>query len=353
MYGAQGQRRAVRGRLGTVAAALAVCGSLVMLAAGCGPSAESSASGNYRVGVVLNTFTNPAIKSIATAIEDAAKSKYPGSQFQVQSSDNLQDQIAKAETMISSGVQALGLEPWDAGGITPVLEQAKRAGIPVFLIVDDVPGAVEQGLAAGYIGVDETEGGKVVAQALSKELGGKGKVAILEGAAGDAAANQRTAGFLSGIQGTDLDVVASADGGWARDQGLKVATDMLTAHPDLTAIFAENDEMAFGARSAIQAAGKDGQVVLAGYNGTCTGLQATMTGQFQIDGILYLGLVGTQFVNDAVAILNGGKVAPREYLPFAALTTQQLQDVRSGKLTDVPGVADLRPRLEAAESGNC
>ncbi len=355
MYGANGKRGAIRGRL-RAAIALAACGSLVMLASGCASSdgsSKSSSSGNYRVGVVLNTFTNPAIKSIGDAITQSAKSKYPKSQFQVQGSDNLQDQLAKAQTMIASGVQALGLEPWDAGGITPVLQQAKAAKIPVFLIVDDVPGAVEKGLAAGYIGVDETAGGKLVGQALSKELGGKGEVAILEGAAGDAAANQRTAGFKSGIQGTGLDLVASADAGWARDKGLAVATDILTAHPDLDAIFAENDEMAFGAASAAKAAGKQDQVVIAGYNGTCTGLQATLKGQFQMDGILYLDLVGTKFVDDAVKTIEGGKVSPRNLTPFSALTTQQLQDVRTGKLTSVPGVADLRPRLETAWSGKC
>src|SRR4051812_48195883 len=82
MYGAKIQRGAVRGRLGA-AAAVVMCGSLAMFTAGCGSSNESSngssSSGNYRVGVVLNTFTNPAIKSIGDAITKAGKSKYPDS----------------------------------------------------------------------------------------------------------------------------------------------------------------------------------------------------------------------------------------------------------------------------------
>ena len=366
MYGAKRKRLMARGRTGATVAAVALCGCLVLLISACGSttsssapssgasSASNSASGqNYRVGVVLDDLTNPAIQAIADGMSAEVKSKYPQVHLQIQGSTDLQDEVAKAQTMITSGVSALGLEAYTGPGVMPVLQQAKSAHIPVFMVEDNAPGAVQQGLAVTFIAADETQGGYLVGQAMAKALGGRGKVAIVEGAAGDATAEARTAGFMSAIRGTKIKVVASADGNWEQDTGLSVTGPILTANPDLNGIFAENDLMGLGALQAIQQAHKEGRIFLAGYNGSCQGLQATLQGKFQLDGILYLKAVGQRFVDDVVAYRRGAKVPPRDVLPIAALTTSQLQGVRAGTLTSVPVVSELRPLVQTASSGHC
>ena len=51
-------------------------------------------------------------------------------------------------------------------------------------------------------------------------------------------------------------IVASQTGNFARDKGRQVTETLLQAHPEANVIYAHNDEMAIGAVSAIQAAGK-------------------------------------------------------------------------------------------------
>jgi ABC-type sugar transport system substrate-binding protein len=210
---------------------------------------------------------------------------------------------------------------------------------------------VKQGLAVSFIGFNEAKGGALVGSAMRAALK-TGDVAILEGAAGDAPAISRTKGFKSALAGSGLKIVAASPGDWARDKGLTVATDMLTAHPNLKGIFAHNDEMAFGALAAISAAGKKGDIYLASYNGTCIGLQAALKGDFQVEGILFLEDEGRRFVRQAVAYLGGKKVPKRDILPILALRSSQLRAVLKGtKLKGVP--SSLRARLQDASKGKC
>jgi ABC-type sugar transport system substrate-binding protein len=298
---------------------------------------------------VLQNYTNPAIKDIGLAAVDEAR-KFPNVKVTDQDSQNLQDQVAKAETFISQKVDALGLEPWEGAAIFPTLRKAKDAKIPVLMVQDDAPGAVPQGLAITYIASDEEEGGRLVGVWLLKQLKGQGKVAIIEGAPGDSPAIARSKGFLKAVSGTGLKIVVRQTANWARDQGLRVATDILTANPDLNAIFAHNDEMAFGALQAIRAAGKAGKVILVGYNGTCIGIEAAAKGQFQAEGILFLDRVGREFVRQAVQHLNGKNVPPRVTPPIMVLDTQDMAGILQGKKA---ADQDLKERIRKAAGGKC
>ncbi len=53
-----------------------------------------------------------------------------------------------------------------------------------------------------------------------------------------------------------MQIIASQDGDFARDKGRQVLESLLQAHPDVTAVYAHNDEMAMGAIAALEAAGK-------------------------------------------------------------------------------------------------
>ena len=146
-------------------------------------------------------------------------------------------------------------------------------------------------------------------------------------------------------------MVAEQPANWARDQGLNVTTNILTANPDLKAIFAENDEMAFGAAAALKAAGKQGRILLVGYNGTCIGLQATINGTFQAEGILFDALNARVLVQTALAYHQGKKVPPFVETPILLLDTAQMKAILNGtRKEDVPG---LKPRLIQANAGKC
>jgi len=51
-------------------------------------------------------------------------------------------------------------------------------------------------------------------------------------------------------------IVASQAGDFARDRGRQVMAALIQQHPEATAVYAHNDEMAIGAIAALEAAGR-------------------------------------------------------------------------------------------------
>ena len=150
-----------------------------------------------------------------------------------------------------------------------------RAGIPVITVDETAAG----GKVDAYIATDNVQGGSLAGEWLVKALGGKGKLAIIEGGAGFVDEGMLAGKGLHGvIDKSDIKVVASLPADWARDKGMQVMNDILTANPDLNAVFAMNDEMGLGALQAIKAAGKEGQVKLVSYNGALEAIKSVYDG---------------------------------------------------------------------------
>lgn len=92
----------------------------------------------------------------------------------------------------------------------------------------------------------------------------------LQGIAGTSAARERGEGFQQAVAAHKFNVLASQPADFDRTKGLNVMQNLLTAHPDVQAIFAQNDEMALGALRALQTAGKS-DVMVVGFDGTPDG----------------------------------------------------------------------------------
>jgi ABC-type sugar transport system substrate-binding protein len=168
-------------------------------------------------------------------------------------------QVADVNSMIAQGVDLIFLAPREEIPLIPAIRAAKGAGIPVILLDRNV----DQSLAAAgedyvtFIGSDFIEEGRRVAERLVNNNYGKTKVIELEGTAGSSPANDRKSGFDNFLADhSDFEIVASQTGDFARDKGRQVAETLLQANPDANVIYAHNDEMAIGAISAVEAAGK-------------------------------------------------------------------------------------------------
>ena len=108
---------------------------------------------------------------------------------------------------------------------------------------------------------------------------GKGaKVDELEGVPGASASRERGKGFMN-IAEESLNVIDSQTANFDRAEGLTVMENMLQAHADIQAVFAQNDEMALGAIEAIEAAGLTGKIQVVGFDGTEDGVDAVEEGK--------------------------------------------------------------------------
>ena len=260
-----------------------------------------------RLGLVTGDLSNQFFVSMRESAE-ATAAKY-GVELTVIGSTTLQENIQNVEDLIQTGVSAIGICPFDAQGNIPVVEECNAASIPVFTLDEDVEG----GDIVAYIGTDNYVGGVLAGEWLAEKLGGAGEVAILEGGAGSYTSNTRKDGFMEGIAGTDIEVVTSIAADWSRDKGMSVMSDIIAGNPNLSAVFALNDDMGAGAMEALKTAGRE-DVLVIGFNGTAEAIQNVARGDFAATVVQYPEEMGRLYVENALAIVRDGVYPEEEHV---------------------------------------
>jgi ABC-type sugar transport system substrate-binding protein len=199
---------------------------------------------------------------------------------------NLGKQVSDIQSMLAQGAQVLIVAPLNSEGLEPALKAARDRNVPVITVDRKLTSAQPCKDYVTFIGSDFVDQGKRAAQQLVKATGGNGKVAILLGSSGNNVTTDRTNGFKTQLGGTGLQVVAEQTGDFAREKGQSVTELLLQSHPEITAVYAENDEMALGAVTAIKSAGrKPGQdIKVVSVDGTRSAVEAISTGE--INGVV-------------------------------------------------------------------
>ncbi len=243
----------------------------------------AQAADKPKVALVMKTLSNEYFIAMQKGAEKAAAEMNVDLIVQVaEKEDSTEQLVALVENMIASKVDAIIVTPNDSNAFISVFDKSEKAGIPIIdLDVElDAKAAESAGLKYTYVGVDNFEGGYLSAKYLVDQLGGQGQVAILEGIPGVDNGEKRKAGALKAFsEAAGIQVVASQTANWETEQGLNVLTNILTANPQLKGVFAANDNMAFGAVTAIENAKLSGKVLVAGYDALPLALQYIKDGK--------------------------------------------------------------------------
>jgi ABC-type sugar transport system substrate-binding protein len=193
----------------------------------------------------------------------------------------LSKQISDVQDMLNQGAQFLIVAPLNSDGLEPALQAAAAKKVPV-LTIDRKINAKSCTDYLAFLGSNFVEQGKRAADAMIKVTGGTGKVAILLGSSGNNVTTDRTNGFVDQVKAKapGLQIVAQQTGEFARDKGQAVMEQLISSNPDITAVYAENDEMALGAVTALKAAGKNPgkDVKIVSIDGTRNAVQAIVDG---------------------------------------------------------------------------
>ncbi|MDR2095111.1 MAG: sugar ABC transporter substrate-binding protein [Treponema sp.] len=164
----------------------------------------------------------------------------------VDAQQNNQYQVDVIDDFITRKVDLVFLNPVDRDGIRPALLALKNAGIPV---VNFDTSVADLSLVHSYIASDNVGAGVICAQAVNKTFPQGGDVAILDYPANSACLD-RTEGFVKTLN-KNFRIVAQQDAQGKPGPGLEKATDILTAHPNLVAMFCANDQSGMGAFGAV------------------------------------------------------------------------------------------------------
>jgi ribose transport system substrate-binding protein len=295
-------------------ASLAACSRQTSLENG-KTAADSQQHSGPTIGLAISTLDNPYF----VALRDGVRAEADAQGLNLITVDAQNDaarQISNVEDLIQKKVSVILLNPTDSDAVANVVKEADAAGIKVISLDRAVNGAT----VSVSIASDNVAGGEMAAKALLARIGGKGNLVELVGIPGSSAARERGEGFDQGIKADpQVKVVAEQPANFDRAQGLSVMENILQRNHDIQGVFAQNDEMALGAATAIQEAGLKG-IAIVGFDATPDGVAAVKSGELTATVQQKPREIGKEGVDAAKRLLAGEPVPSSIAVPVALLS---------------------------------
>lgn len=274
---------------------------------------ESTPAGDIEIGFsgdYLSDFMANVVKGVETAAADN------GVKITVQDAEfDTAKQLQQVENFINAGMDAVVVKPVDSDACEPMKNACAEAGIP-FIVVNSQSNAGSD----VYVGSDHTYSGQLQGEFLAENLTEGGKVAILMGEMTVQASVQRTEGAKEAMKANDkIEVVSEQEAGWMRDEAMQKMENWLNSGLDLSAVIANNDEMAIGAAKVLKENGVEG-VLVCGIDATEDALNMLKSGEMAMTVFQNGYEQGYQGVVSAVRLISGEQVEAYVDVPYEMVT---------------------------------
>ena len=291
------------------------------LAAG---SAASFAQQKVNLGVAIPAATHSFTAGIVWWANEAKKElekKHPGLTVTIKTSANAGEQANQLQDLLTvTKINALVIFPFESAALTKPVAQVKGKGVYV-TVVDR--GLTDESAQDAYVAGDNTAFGKIPAEFIVKQLGGKGNVVALRGIA-TTLDNERMDAFNAVLKGSpDMKLLDAKYANWNRDDAFKVMQDYLTRFKQIDAVWAADDDMAVGVLKAIdQAKRTDIKLVFggAGAKGMVKTLMDGADPRIQANVSYSPKFMYDAIVMTAEARLKGEKLPAKSIIPSVLIT---------------------------------
>jgi ABC-type sugar transport system substrate-binding protein len=214
-------------------------------------------------------------------IEDAAKAwaaAHPDVELitgQGKAGDDHEGQIAIIESMVAQGVQGIAVTP-TGPQVQPALDAAVEAGVKIILIDNDLPDWTAK---TAVVATDNKAGGVLAGEWLATVLKDGDTLGVLEGVAGVPALDDRVTGMVEGLGALGVEVVQQLPTDCDQVKGVNAAETILTAHPDVTAIYGACGPPIIGALESISNAGRSPEsIIVVGFDASSDEVAAILAG---------------------------------------------------------------------------
>jgi ribose transport system substrate-binding protein len=244
-------------------ALLAAAGALAATAACGGPTAAGgntkakSVSKHGPLTIGLSTFFlgNSWQAETVQLFQDECKklgSKVIKRCFVQNANSNTTQQIAQIQGMINQKVDAIVLDANSDTGLNAVIGKAMAAGIPVINY-----DSIISGTATAKVNTEQTKWGRITGQWLIDQLHGKGKIIVLNGAAGTPISSQRYAEAKALFAKTPgIKILQQVNADWDQAKAQSAVSQMLNAYPEIDGVWSQGGAMTAGAMIEFQKAGR-------------------------------------------------------------------------------------------------
>lgn len=192
-----------------------------------------------------------------------------------------QAQRAKFDQLSTQDWDFVAVQPGAIGTLIEPIVTLTDAGVPVIdmdTLIAPLQDLPDLGVLA-FIAPDNVFMAESVVQRLIDKMEGAGKIAHIGGQPGHTGAQARGQGFLNLVSRyPEIEVVDDQPADWDVTRAADLTESVLNRHPDLKAIFADNDDMALAARQIVVNAGLGDQVLIGGVDAMPPAIEAVRDG---------------------------------------------------------------------------
>jgi ribose transport system substrate-binding protein len=274
-------------------------------------SGNAMASDDKRtIAVFTKNTTNPAYQAFRIAADQIGR--LAGAKilhFVPQQPDNVDEQKAMVEQVLKDRPDAVVFIPVDDVAMMDSVKKLNDAKIPIVLAANPLPGDF-----VSYVGADDFEIGTREARYLFEELGGKGKIVVIEGTAGAPTNRERVRGYKRALaEYPAIEVLGFGAGNYQEPDAKRVMERFLGQYTQIDAVLSANDSMALGALEALKAANRTAVVI--GINGILPAVKAIESGNMLASVDFNMFKIGCAATRAAVRYLNHEQLPDKVMLP--------------------------------------
>jgi ribose transport system substrate-binding protein len=206
-----------------------------------------------KIGISLPSATHGWMGALIDSAEKQAKAlkDSDGIEYVMTNAADPNKQANDVDDLIAQDVDVIVMLPIESAALSPVGQKIKDAGIPLVIVDREL-----ENDAATVVVKGDNEGiGVNAGKYFVEKLNGKGKVVEITGPP-SSVTEQRGAGFKEAMEKSDIEIIASQSGDFSTEKSLEVMQNILQAHPEIDAVFTQDDGMALGVLQSIKEAGR-------------------------------------------------------------------------------------------------
>ena len=219
-----------------------------------GSSTGENSDDTLTIGISLPSATHGWMGALIDSAENQAKAlkESDGIEYVMTNATDPNKQANDVDDLIAQGVDVIVMLPIESAALSPVGQKVKDAGIPLVIVDREL----ENDAATVVLKGDNEGMGVNTGKYFIEQLNGKGKVVEITGPP-SSVTEQRGAGFKEAMDSEKgIEIVASQSGDFSTEKSLEVMQNILQAHPQIDAVFTQDDGMALGVLQAIKEAGR-------------------------------------------------------------------------------------------------
>jgi len=298
--------------------------AMVFSIAACSSSDDKQAetveeSKTIRIAYLTQQLSNEFMQSLNAAVHRAGKEA--GFEVTTFSADlDPVKQMGQIETAVNQGFDAIIIDPCASDALIPGIRYAQEAGVPIVTMHEDV----SDGSADASAVSDLRQAGVFKMQRVADDLGGKGRIAIINGQQGQLATAHIRGGYQDVLDKyPDIEVIFEDSGDWSTEPAIRIMETWVATGEHLDAVIGMNDAAALGIIYVLEAAGIN-DVLIYGLDAQTEVLRMIKEGRIAATILIDLNAEADAAVDLVRKLLNGQTVQKVNIIDVVVISPENI-----------------------------